>query len=50
MAYSEDAETRKKAYEAELACYADIELPVSYALCGIKKQANILADTLSASK
>ena len=44
MAYSEDAETCKKAYEAELACYADIELPVSYALCGIKKQANILAE------
>lgn len=44
MAYSEDAEVRKKAYEAELACYADIELPASYALCSIKKQANMLAE------
>lgn len=36
MAYSEDAQVRKDAYEAELACYDAIKDPVAFALNSIK--------------
>lgn len=39
MAYSKDKETRKKAYEAEIAAYQDIELGVASALNAIKGEA-----------
>jgi pepF/M3 family oligoendopeptidase len=38
LAYSPDAETRKKAYEAELACYDSIKDSVAFALNSIKLQ------------
>lgn len=43
MAYQEDGALRRRAYEAELESYGDIELPLSFALCGIKRQANVMA-------
>ena len=36
LAYDEDAAVRKEAYEAELACYRQIQDPVAYALNSIK--------------
>lgn len=36
LAYSEDAQVRKDAYEAELACYKKIAEPVAFALNSIK--------------
>jgi pepF/M3 family oligoendopeptidase len=36
LAYDDDAEVRRKAYEAELACYAAVEKGVAAALNGIK--------------
>ena len=39
MAYDPDAETRKKAYEAELACYAKVETAMAFCLAGIKGEA-----------
>ncbi|MEX1378020.1 MAG: M3 family oligoendopeptidase [Eubacteriales bacterium] len=36
MAYDKDPEVRKKAYEAELAAYKKIEMPLSHALNAIK--------------
>ena len=38
LAYSPDAETRKKAYEAELNCYGSIKDSVAFALNSIKLQ------------
>jgi pepF/M3 family oligoendopeptidase len=38
LAYSPDAETRKKAYEAELSCYDSIKDSVAFALNSIKLQ------------
>ncbi len=43
LAYSPDAETRKKAYEAELAAYRKIETPVAFALNNIKLQSTVNA-------
>lgn len=39
MAYSEDADVRKKAYEAEIASYKDVENGIAAALNGIKGEA-----------
>ncbi len=39
LAYSADAETRKKAYEAELAAYPQIETPMAACLSGLKGEA-----------
>ena len=36
LAYDEDPQVRKDAYEAELACYKQIEAPVAFALNSIK--------------
>lgn len=38
LAYSEDKEVRKKAYQAELACYEKIEDAVAFSLNHIKRQ------------
>ena len=38
LAYSADADVRKKAYEAELAAYKKIEQPIAFALNNIKLQ------------
>ncbi len=42
-AYDPDSEVRKDAYEAEIASYAKIELPMSYCLNSIKMEARTLA-------
>ena len=42
-AYDPDAAVRKDAYEAELAAYPQIELPMSYCLNSIKMEARTLA-------
>jgi pepF/M3 family oligoendopeptidase len=44
MAYSPDAEVRKKAYEAELASYKKIEIPLSAALNAIKGEGNTMCE------
>jgi pepF/M3 family oligoendopeptidase len=44
MAYSPDAEVRKKAYEAELASYKKIEVPLSHALNAIKGEGNTICE------
>lgn len=44
MAHDADPAVRKKAYEAELACYKKIEAPVAFALNNIKKQVNMLSE------
>ena len=44
LAYDADAATRREAYEAELAAYARIELPMSYCLNAIKAEARTMAD------
>ena len=43
MAYDPDASVRKDAYEAEIASYKKIELPMSYCLNSIKMEARTLA-------
>ncbi len=42
MAYDGDAQVRKDAYEAEIASYEKIELPMSYCLNSIKMEARTL--------
>ena len=44
MAYSADAEVRRTAYEAELAAYPKIEIPMAACLNGIKGEARTLAE------
>ncbi len=44
MAYSPDADVRKKAYEAELASYKKIEIPLSSALNAIKGEGNTMCE------
>jgi len=43
MAYDADASVRKDAYEAEIASYKKMELPMSYCLNAIKMEARTLA-------
>ncbi len=43
LAYDADAQVRRDAYEAELAAYRKIELPMSYCLNSIKMEARTLA-------
>ena len=43
MAYDSDASVRKDAYEAEIASYKKIDLPMSYCLNAIKMEARTLA-------
>ncbi len=43
MAYDPDASVRKDAYEAEIASYKKIEMPMSYCLNSIKLEARTLA-------
>ncbi|MBQ8556622.1 MAG: M3 family oligoendopeptidase [Clostridia bacterium] len=43
MAYDGDASVRKDAYEAEIASYKKIELPMSYCLNAIKMEARTMA-------
>ena len=43
LAYDADAAVRRDAYEAELAAYAKIELPMSYCLNSIKAEARTMA-------
>ena len=43
MAYDGDASVRKDAYEAEIASYKKIELPMSYCLNAIKMEARTIA-------
>ncbi len=43
MAYDGDADVRKDAYEAEIASYKKIELPMSYCLNAIKMEARTMA-------
>ena len=43
MAYDGDATVRKNAYEAEIAAYKKIELPMSYCLNAVKMEARTLA-------
>lgn len=43
MAYDADASVRKDAYEAEIASYQKIELPMSYCLNSIKMEARTMA-------
>lgn len=43
MAYDSDAAVRKAAYEAEIASYKKMELPMSYCLNAIKMEARTLA-------
>ena len=44
MAYSPDADVRKKAYEAELASYKKVEIPLSHALNAIKGEGNTICE------
>lgn len=43
LAYDADASVRKDAYEAEIAAYARMELPMSFCLNSIKQEARTLA-------
>ena len=43
MAYDPDPEVRKAAYEAEIAAYPSVEIPMSYCLNSIKMEARTLA-------
>ena len=43
-AYDPDAAVRREAYEAEIAAYAKIELPMSYCLNSIKQEARTLSE------
>lgn len=49
LAYDPDAAVRKDAYEAELAAYSKLELPMSYCLNSIKQEARTLAAASSYS-
>lgn len=44
LAYSEDPQIRKDAYEAELKAYEKIKDPISYSLNNIKTQVNTICD------
>ena len=44
MAYSPDADIRKKAYDAELASYKKIEIPLSHAMNAIKGEGNTMCE------
>ncbi len=44
MAYDPGGEARRKAYEAELASYKKVELPMAFCLAGIKGEALTLAE------
>lgn len=44
MAYDSDADIRKRAYEAEIASYAKVELPMAFCLAGIKGEALTLCE------
>lgn len=44
LAYSADADVRKKAYEAEIACYEKIQDSVAFSLNNIKTQVNMLSE------
>ncbi|PKL00540.1 MAG: oligoendopeptidase F [Tenericutes bacterium HGW-Tenericutes-1] len=44
LAYHHDAETRKKAYEAELAAYKSIDKSLAFALNGIKGEVNTISE------
>ncbi|MCK5129220.1 MAG: M3 family oligoendopeptidase [Clostridiales bacterium] len=44
MAYSPDGDVRKKAYEAELESYKNVEVPMSHALNAIKGEANTMCE------
>jgi len=44
LAYSDDADERKDAYEAELACYPKIEESLAFALNNIKSQVTLLSE------
>ena len=44
LAYSSDAAVRKAAYEAEIAAYPKLEIPMAACLNGIKGEANTLAE------
>lgn len=44
MAYSSDADERKKAYQAELASYKKVEIPLSHALNAIKGEGNTMCE------
>lgn len=44
LAYDADPAVRRDAYEAELAAYAKMELPMSYCLNAIKQEARTLAE------
>jgi pepF/M3 family oligoendopeptidase len=44
MAHDPDAQVRKRAYEAELASYAKVELPMAFCLAGIKGEALTMAE------
>ena len=43
MAYDADADVRRKAYEAELASYRKLEIPMSYCLNSIKAEGETMA-------
>jgi len=43
MAYDADADVRREAYEAEIASYQKMELPMAYCLNSIKQEASTLA-------
>ena len=43
LAYDADADVRRDAYEAEIASYAKLELPMSYCLNSIKAEARTMA-------
>lgn len=43
LAYDDDADTRRRAYEAELASYKKIELPMSFCLNNIKAEGETMA-------
>ncbi len=43
MAYDADADVRRKAYDAELASYKKIEIPMSYCLNNIKAEGETMA-------
>lgn len=44
LAHDPDAAVRRDAYEAELACYKKVELPMSFCLNNIKTEAQTLAE------
>lgn len=44
LAYDKDPETRKKAYQAELAAYEKIDKPIAFSLNAIKGEVNTLSE------